>query len=103
MKRESRKQFEQHKRRGMTMDKGKTLKQCPHCGNTNIKLTNCRALEECANFEACDIAIPYFAFVCDVNIGGCGASSGFYEYPEQALEAWNRRVDKKVGVKDERK
>jgi hypothetical protein len=69
------------------------LKNCPFCGNTNIKLTNCRELEECANFEACDIDIPYFAYVCGINSGGCGASSGYYEHPEEALEAWNRRAD----------
>lgn len=67
------------------------LKPCPFCGNTNIYETNCRELEECAHFEECDTDIMYFAYVCSVNHGGCGAATGYYEHEEEAIEAWNRR------------
>lgn len=69
------------------------LKPCPFCGNTNIHKTNCRELEDCAHFEVCDTDILYFAYVCSVNHGGCGATTGYYETEEEAIEAWNRRAD----------
>ena len=60
---------------------------------TNIHKTNCRELEDCAHFEVCDTDILYFAYVCSVNHGGCGATTGYYETEEEAIEAWNRRAD----------
>lgn len=73
------------------MGKSKLLK-CPFCGGTNIIVTNCRELEECKNFEECEDDNPYFAIVCNIRKGGCGASSGYYEHEEEAIEAWNRRA-----------
>ena len=75
-----------------TMEEIKLLR-CPFCGNTNIQETNCRELEDCAHFEVCDTDILYFAYVCSVNHGGCGASTGYYEHKEEAIEAWNKRAD----------
>ena len=32
-----------------------------------------------------------FYVLCDYNDGGCGASSGWYHYADEAVWAWNRR------------
>lgn len=52
------------------------LKPCPFCGGKNI--------------EFCTLG--FYSMVCNVNKGGCGASSGYFSTVEKAIEAWNRRV-----------
>jgi hypothetical protein len=32
-----------------------------------------------------------YAVLCDYNEGGCGAESGWYHSPEEAIASWNRR------------
>lgn len=79
----------------------KELKPCPFCGASMLEITNAHDLEECANFadESCpcenyeDVGCSYFTVVCNVNKGGCGASSGYYETEEKAIAAWNRRIE----------
>lgn len=78
------------------------LKLCPFCGKqTTPVFSTVQDCEMCANFE--DERCPecyenngndgciHFV-VCDVNRGGCGASTGWYIDKESALEAWNRRA-----------
>ncbi|MBU2701144.1 hypothetical protein Ga0466249_002258 [Sporomusaceae bacterium BoRhaA] len=63
---------------------------CPFCGGKNIEFDDCKGTEACNNFEECKSA--YYTVVCNINKGGCGASSGYYQTKEQAIKAWNRRV-----------
>ena len=67
------------------------LKKCPFCGGENVEFDTCKGLEDCPDFTEC-INPSYHAVVCNVNKGGCGASSGFYPTKEEAAEKWNRRV-----------
>ncbi len=77
------------------------LKPCPFCGANVAELTNAHDLEECGNFEdencPCEQyedcgACGYHTIVCNVNNGGCGASSGYFSTEELAIKAWNRRA-----------
>lgn len=54
------------------MSENVELKPCPFCGGQNI--------------------LGFYSMVCNVNKGGCGASSGYFSTVEKAIEAWNRRV-----------
>ncbi|MGN0444222.1 MAG: hypothetical protein ACI4F5_06380 [Acutalibacteraceae bacterium] len=64
-------------------------------------MTDAHDLEECSNFDydncPCNEYEPspceLITVVCNVNKGGCGASSGYYPTKKEAIEAWNRRVD----------
>lgn len=67
------------------------LNHARFAGGQNIGVDSCNGLEECANFEECDS--QYHAIVCKWNSGGCGASSGYYPTAEEAIEAWNRRIE----------
>lgn len=70
------------------------MKQCPFCGNKNIDIDGCQGLEMCKGFEDC-CENEMKSVVCNVNKGGCGASSGFCFTAEQAIEKWNIRDGKK--------
>jgi len=67
------------------------LKPCPLCGLKVATVTTCADLEECENFETCEDS-GFHIVVCDVNKGGCGASSGYRKTYDEAIEAWNWRV-----------
>jgi Lar family restriction alleviation protein len=63
------------------------LLPCPFCGNHRIAVAVDNAayslgLSENTNFQT----------VCSVTSFGCGASSGWYETKEKAIQAWNRRA-----------
>jgi len=67
------------------------LKPCPFCGKKDtLELTSCVELEECANFESCDVD-PFVCVVCSSNKGGCGATGGYSDSEQGAFEKWNRR------------
>lgn len=70
-------------KRGEIMSK---LKPCPFCGKS-IAVAWCN--KDWLDFEK----IETYAVSCDMNEGGCGGSSGFYETKEEAIEAWNRRTN----------
>ena len=57
----------------------KELKKCPFCGKTDT-------LE-----VGSDRRTGYWNVVCNYNLGGCGASSGYRKEEKDAIEAWNRR------------
>lgn len=75
-----------------------TLLPCPFCGKSVAEVTDLQDCEMCANFEQEDLC-PNFeepgecgAFVvCNHAKGGCGAASGWHQFPEEAVEAWNKR------------
>lgn len=57
------------------------LKPCPFCGSTSVDVKD--------DYHP----VPNYYAVCDYNKGGCGASSGYCRTEEEAIEAWNRRVN----------
>ena len=67
-----------------------SLKPCPFCGMDVAIFATCRDLEACASYQRCKSEYMVLA-VCNVNAGGCGASSGFRDTCEQAADAWNGR------------
>lgn len=74
------------------------LKPCPFCkSSTAPKISSCIDMEECANYEACE-SDGVFCVCCDWNNGGCGASGGFRFTEEEAIEAWNTRAEREVGI-----
>ena len=80
------------------------LKPCPFCGMNVAEPTSLLECELCANFEDDELCPNYDScgsdgcghFVaCNVNKGGCGASTGWYQTVEEAINAWNRRAEVK--------
>lgn len=69
------------------------LKSCPFCGGKEIEISSCKGLEECENFDHCEDK-EYVSVVCNFNKGGCGASNGYHNTKEKAVEAWNRRSER---------
>lgn len=70
------------------------LKSCPFCGKAVAKVRTVAEIEltesDDPNFEWED---SHYSVVCNYNCGGCGAMIGqFYDTPEAAAEAWNRRA-----------
>ena len=65
------------------------LKPCPFCGKTDTL----RITYDFSNHKT------YKQVVCDWNLDGCGASSGWRECHDdndrtkEAVEAWNKRAD----------
>lgn len=65
------------------------LKPCPFCGRTD-KLVFYETVQE---FDDCEI--HQYTIYCDASGDktGCGASCGYQRTKEEAIEAWNRRVN----------
>lgn len=86
------------------------LMPCPFCGADAAKISTAMQLEECAMYESKDCpaqqaadtdSCSYKTVVCDINKGGCGATSGFMPTEEEAVRAWNQRggkADDKTGA-----
>ena len=61
------------------------LKFCPFCGEEEAPTVIVRAGQNGWRDRN--------AVLCDYEKGGCGAESGWYHSREEAVDAWNRRVD----------
>lgn len=73
------------------------LKPCPFCGEDMSVFCYSAAQigmldEDDPNY---DNAVFEFAVCCDFHLGGCGATSGYRDTAEEAVEAWNRRATEK--------
>lgn len=64
------------------------LKPCPFCGNVNINVYSAREIDDLPH-----IGLSY-ACLCNCHIGGCGATGGYRITEDEAIEAWNRRIEK---------
>lgn len=70
------------------------LKPCPFCGK-NVADLGTVAEQELLDSDNENYALysSLYSVECNFLNGGCGASIGqFYDHPEQAAEAWNRRA-----------
>lgn len=63
--------------------KGK-LKQCPFCGFPRPKVVLLQP-------DGMSRYTNKFMVLCDYRDGGCGASSGWFNCPEEAGYMWNQR------------
>lgn len=65
------------------------LLQCPFCGS----LTAPRI--ETSDGLQCNMEYQFYTVICDASpkLGGCGATCGFHETEEEAIEAWNKRCE----------
>ena len=61
------------------------LKPCPFCGDK--KAPNVMPDEEIDGSDN-----GQFVVCCSMCFGGCGATSGYCDTEEEAIEAWNRRT-----------
>lgn len=66
-----------------------TLLQCPFCGS----LTAPRI--ETSDGLQFHIEYQFYTVICDATPkhSGCGATCGFQETEEEAVEAWNKRAE----------
>jgi hypothetical protein len=64
------------------------LKKCPFCGMDVAELMTGSGMGEMKHNDE-------YAVVCKAYKGGCGASSGFKKYMEEAIELWNCRATNK--------
>ena len=64
------------------------LKPCPFCGNKNINVVDATFALGLYDTD-CEVS---FNVMCSVSSSGCGASTGWWDSREGAIEAWNRRA-----------
>lgn len=62
------------------------LKPCPFCGSKRLTVW-----AEGDYLDGEEIIL--IAVSCDVNLGGCGATSGFKKDKVEAIKAWNMRTE----------
>lgn len=80
-------------------DNNMQLRPCPYCGAKVAEIETIKEAEECQHFDDEEVCPAFKPFepcpckriVCNVNRGGCGASTGFAWSIERAIEKWNRR------------
>lgn len=70
------------------------LKPCPFCGKSVAYVDSVANHGMMDEYESnYSWSSTHYDVVCDYNSGGCGASTGKDNAtPEEAIEAWNRRV-----------
>ena len=66
-----------------------TMEPCPFCGN--VRAVKCLTADQIdSRYEDCP---SFYAVVCDYSEGGCGATGGYRDTPEEAVDTWNRRTN----------
>lgn len=73
-----------------TGEKKIKIKPCPFC---NASETVQCLPESIISGNADEDTPDYFAVNCNFNLGGCGATGGYRETEEEAIKAWNNRVN----------
>jgi Lar family restriction alleviation protein len=63
------------------------LKPCPHCGKLDTVWVGNRNKISGTKSDGQRIAVN-----CNRQIGGCGATGGYFDTEKEAVEAWNRRA-----------
>ena len=80
----------------------KTLEPCPFCGKTDTARI-VRASEIWGEEDMFYQHTETYAVMCDASSpngpGGCGSSSGFKPYPQEAVNLWNTRAARAQGEK----
>lgn len=66
------------------------LKPCPFCNNNNISVVVDNAAYSLGLIDKTDV---HFNVICSTISCGCGASSGWCDTREEAINTWNRRAD----------
>lgn len=70
------------------------LKPCPFCGGVNLTADNVAKIEYHDTFhQDYERDSKCYEVCCNFNRGGCGASSGIRKSLDEAINAWNRRVN----------
>jgi len=60
------------------------VKRCPFCGKPDPVLRTYKA-------DGKKLFLDRFSVLCRWDDGGCGAESGWYHSPEEAVAMWNQR------------
>ncbi len=76
------------------------LMPCPYCGKDAAEFATAQEMEDCTYFEdetKCPAFKPFEGctcnkIVCNVQRGGCGASTGYAWDKIQAAMKWNKRA-----------
>ncbi len=64
------------------------LKPCPFCGHVGAHACPDYELEGVDEEETNE----FYAVVCDIYNGGCGANSGYADSIPEAMAKWNKRA-----------
>ena len=64
------------------------LQRCPFCGMESAELITQAELWG----EGCEDLAGRYTVCCSRDTGGCGATCGFHDSPDQAVSRWNTRV-----------
>lgn len=70
-----------------TMD---NIKRCPLCNNKKISVVVDNPEYSLGLIDETDV---HFKVICSTKSCGCGASSGWHNTKQKAIESWNRRAD----------
>ena len=70
------------------------LKPCPFCGNKKISVVVDNAEYSLGLVDESETS---FKVMCSSTSCGCGASSGWHNTREEAINAWNTRIPQKEG------
>ena len=70
------------------------LKPCPFCNNKKISVVVDSAEYSLGLIDETDV---HFKVICSTTSCGCGASSGWCNTEQEAVESWNTRTPKERG------
>lgn len=68
------------------------LKSCPFCNNNKISVVVDNAEYSLGLIDETDV---HFKVICSTTSCGCGASSGWRNTKQEAIECWNTRTPQK--------